>query len=86
MTHCKVATQLYQKTKGNVSHYVDFVQCQSETGKHGTFAPTYKEMKKKFPFTNNVEHKFWFGHDDIKGCVSCNKYKYAVDWPIVPKT
>lgn len=43
-------------------------------------------MKKTFPSTNNMEHGFWFCHDDIKGCVSGNQNDYVMDWPIVPKT
>ena len=30
------------------------------TSKHGTHAPTYKGLKKKFRSTNNVEYEFWF--------------------------
>jgi hypothetical protein len=29
-------------------------------GKHGTPSPMYKELKKEYLFTNNVEYKFWF--------------------------
>lgn len=48
-------------------------------GKHGTSRPTYKVMKKKFHFTNNVEHEFWSCHDNIKRCVSGNKSEYVMD-------
>ena len=49
-------------------------------GKHDTSPPTYKETKKKFPSTNNVEDAFWFCHDGIKRCVSGNKYEHVQDW------
>lgn len=54
------------------------------TGKHGTHAPMYKEMKKEFRSANNVEYDFWFCHDDINGCVNGNKKTYVLDWPMVP--
>jgi hypothetical protein len=56
------------------------------TGKHGTPTPTYKGLMKEFCSPNNVKYKFWFCPDDIKRCVSGNKKKYALDWPIVPNT
>ena len=55
-------------------------------GKHGTSAPLYKEMMKKFPKTNNMEHGFWFCHDNIKRCMNDNKIEYAMDRPIVQNT
>jgi hypothetical protein len=55
-------------------------------GKHGNSAPTYKERKKEFPSTNNVEDGFWHCHDDIKRCVIGNKNEYVKDWLIVPNT
>jgi hypothetical protein len=54
------------------------------TGKHGTPTLMYKGLKKKYRSTNNVEYKFWFCLDDIKRCVSGNKKKYVLDWPVVP--
>ena len=40
--------------------------------------PTYKCLKKKFRFTNDVEYEFWTCHDDIKKCVKGNnKKKYG---------
>jgi hypothetical protein len=54
-----------------------------EIGKHDTPTPTYKGLKKEYGFTNNVEYKFWFCPDDIKRCVSWNKKKYVLNWPVV---
>ena len=48
---------------------------KSHTCKHDIPSPIYKGLKKKFHSTNNVEHKFWFCHDDIKRCMSVNKIK-----------
>ena len=55
-------------------------------GKHDTFAPTYKEMK-KFSSTNNVDYGYWFCHDDIKLFLSGNKNEYVMlivsnTWPL----
>lgn len=59
--------------------------CNSKVGigKHGTSAPMYKETKKKFLSTNNVQQVFWFFLDNIKCCVNGNKKKYVMDWPIL---
>ena len=54
--------------------------------KHDIPTPTYKEFRKEFRFSNNVEYDFWFCPNDIKCCVSDNKKKYVLDWPIIPNT
>ena len=41
------------------------------TNKHDSFAPTYRELKKEFCSTNNVEHEFWLCPDDIKVQALC---------------
>jgi hypothetical protein len=83
MAHCEVATQLYQEMLGNASHYMDIVNCQIGNGLTWHLSSTDKEMKKKFPSTNNVECGVWFCHDDIKYCVSDNKNECVMDLPIV---
>lgn len=50
-----------------------------------TFLHQYtKGWRRSYCFTNSVEYVFWFYHDDIKRCISGNKKKYALDWPMVP--
>lgn len=50
------------------------------TCKHDIHDPSYKGSKKEFRSTNNMEHKFWFCHDNI------NTNNFILDWPMVPNT
>lgn len=56
------------------------------TRKHGTPITTYKGLKKEFCPTNNMEYKFWFCLNKLKYCVSGNKKKDVLYWPILPNT
>ena len=71
---------------GDASQYMDFVQCQSRNLQTWHPCSYVRRIEEGYRFISNVEYKFWFCPNDIKCCVSDNKKKYVLDWPVVPNT